>query len=313
MKSNQQLSIFWSPGFLIALAVLVINDHVLKYEFHNSITGKLSDIAGLFLFPIFFSVFAPKYKYHVYWITAVGFIYWKSPLSNEFIYLWNGFMPFKVHRIIDWSDLLTLSILPFSYWYLNKWKVHIFRLHPLPIMIITAFAFIATSRHQRIDVYREYKFKYNQAELIRRLNEIAREDGQIAISNNSKYINYKEPFEGDTIYYHVSGYREYKDTLYDQHGKIDTVRNYQIPLKDTVYIYNHWLYYDLNVQKYFKTKPNDYCSYVKAKMMILDGYNSSEIKIVGFYTMNCQGVFVNKNAAAEIERLEKIFSDKLLK
>jgi hypothetical protein len=37
--------VFRSPGFLIAVAILVTNDFVLKNLFHNWLTGKLSDVA----------------------------------------------------------------------------------------------------------------------------------------------------------------------------------------------------------------------------------------------------------------------------
>jgi hypothetical protein len=40
-----------SPGFALALVVLVLNDHVLKTAYPGWITGKLSDVAGLVLAP----------------------------------------------------------------------------------------------------------------------------------------------------------------------------------------------------------------------------------------------------------------------
>lgn len=48
-----------SPGSLLlhpvmvgCLLLLVVNDHALKARFHNSATGKLSDVVGLALFPV---------------------------------------------------------------------------------------------------------------------------------------------------------------------------------------------------------------------------------------------------------------------
>lgn len=41
------------PVFLGALAVLVLNDHWGKPTFGNLLTGKLSDVAGLVVFPVF--------------------------------------------------------------------------------------------------------------------------------------------------------------------------------------------------------------------------------------------------------------------
>lgn len=40
------------PAALAALAVLVVNDHVLKARFPGFVTGKLSDFAGLVFFPL---------------------------------------------------------------------------------------------------------------------------------------------------------------------------------------------------------------------------------------------------------------------
>jgi len=41
------------PLILGALVLTALNDHVLKYYFHNFLTGKLSDFSGLFFFPVF--------------------------------------------------------------------------------------------------------------------------------------------------------------------------------------------------------------------------------------------------------------------
>ncbi|MFT4086070.1 MAG: hypothetical protein QM658_02775 [Gordonia sp. (in: high G+C Gram-positive bacteria)] len=43
-----------SPWVLLSVAVLLLNDHVLKWQFGNVITGKLSDVAGVFLLPLMF-------------------------------------------------------------------------------------------------------------------------------------------------------------------------------------------------------------------------------------------------------------------
>lgn len=41
------------PVALVAIATLVLNDHVLKRAYPGLITGKLSDFAGLVFFPLF--------------------------------------------------------------------------------------------------------------------------------------------------------------------------------------------------------------------------------------------------------------------
>ncbi len=41
-----------NPIALFSLGLLILNDHILKHRYGNSITGKLSDIAGLIFFPL---------------------------------------------------------------------------------------------------------------------------------------------------------------------------------------------------------------------------------------------------------------------
>ncbi len=43
------------PVPLVAAGVLALNDHVLKARFPGLVTGKLSDVAGAFVFPLFVS------------------------------------------------------------------------------------------------------------------------------------------------------------------------------------------------------------------------------------------------------------------
>lgn len=46
---------FIAPLPLMAVALLAVNDHVLKAAFHNTVTGKLSDFAGCFFLPLYVS------------------------------------------------------------------------------------------------------------------------------------------------------------------------------------------------------------------------------------------------------------------
>ena len=45
----------FSPLPLAAAVVLAVNDHLPKARFHNALTGKLSDLAGCFVLPLFVS------------------------------------------------------------------------------------------------------------------------------------------------------------------------------------------------------------------------------------------------------------------
>lgn len=84
------------PVALGAVAVLVVNDHVLKAAFPGVITGKLSDFAGMLFFPVMLQSaaewlgVAPWADRRVAWacaaITAVGFAAVKTwtPAADAF-------------------------------------------------------------------------------------------------------------------------------------------------------------------------------------------------------------------------------------
>jgi hypothetical protein len=55
MKSDdaaQPGDLMLRPAVLVAIVVLLMNDHVLKDQHPGTLTGKLSDLAGLFFFPV---------------------------------------------------------------------------------------------------------------------------------------------------------------------------------------------------------------------------------------------------------------------
>lgn len=71
MKQHQ--SPLLSVGFIAGLLLLLLNDFYLKANFGNAFTGKLSDVAGLFIFPLFWAVFFPAHKKVIYLSTALFF------------------------------------------------------------------------------------------------------------------------------------------------------------------------------------------------------------------------------------------------
>ena len=111
---KRQYNLLLHPAFLVSLFLLLLNDISLKYEFHNSITGKLSDFCGLFAFVIFWLALIPGRKKSVIISIALFFTWWKSPLSTPFIQGWNETMPFSIARVIDYGDLFALVVLPIA-------------------------------------------------------------------------------------------------------------------------------------------------------------------------------------------------------
>ncbi len=84
------------------------------------VTGKLSDFSGLFIFPLFLYALIGKRKILIYVATGLLFLIWKSPFSSEFINYWNFHIPLQIGRVVDYSDLVALLVLPLSYYFKPK-------------------------------------------------------------------------------------------------------------------------------------------------------------------------------------------------
>lgn len=106
--------IFTSPGFVVALVVLVLNDHVLKAAYPNWLTGKLSDFSGLFAYALFWMAVFPSHRRWVAIATAVAFTWWKSPYSQGVIDAFNRVGLFAIDRVVDYTDLIALTTLPLA-------------------------------------------------------------------------------------------------------------------------------------------------------------------------------------------------------
>ncbi len=137
-----------SNPFLLGLTILLANDFYFKPYFHNWVTGKLSDFSGLFIFPLFLSSFFPKFKKTIFIMTGVGFVFWKSPASQPFIDLWNAWNLFPIQRVIDYTDLLALGVLPIALVFSNQRPALSlpFSFRPVLVSALCIFAFMATTR-----------------------------------------------------------------------------------------------------------------------------------------------------------------------
>lgn len=150
MRGNSR-QILLSPFFILGLFLLLLNDFVLKFQFHNFLTGKLSDFAGLFVFPLFFAAFFPKRKLFIFASTIFLFVFWKSSWSQSSIDFWNSLQLFGIGRTVDYTDLFALSILPPSYFYFKAQTQDTFSLNSAKrisaslVVLLAVFAFTATS------------------------------------------------------------------------------------------------------------------------------------------------------------------------
>lgn len=159
-----------SPCFLLALFLLLVNDLYLKGAFHNALTGKLSDFAGLFVFALFWMTFFPRFQKAVIFSTTLLFILWKSPLSEGFIELWNELSLLPVERVVDMSDLWALSVLPLAHFHESFRQIGELRLSPAVPLLLSAFAFMATSYRSKVDHRADYGFAYSRDSLLTTLH-----------------------------------------------------------------------------------------------------------------------------------------------
>lgn len=106
--------------FLFSLVTLALNDHYFKFHYTSWFTGKLSDMAGIIVLPMLIAFLFPKLgKFSV--ITAgVFFIFWKSDLSQSVIQFYNQMSPIEIERVVDYSDLLVLVLLPLPYYLMQE-------------------------------------------------------------------------------------------------------------------------------------------------------------------------------------------------
>ena len=157
---NRVLAIFTSWPYVLALAVLLVNDALLKYEYPGFITGKLSDLAGLAVVSLPLFAAFPRHARAIYLAVGGAFLWWKSPASGAFISYMNDVLPLTMARTIDYSDLVALAILPFCAKFaarepgslvksvaLRRWVLP-------PLLLATLFGVMATS-------YPRYKRDFN--------------------------------------------------------------------------------------------------------------------------------------------------------
>ncbi|SDD17237.1 hypothetical protein [Niabella drilacis] len=168
--AKQQLG---HPVFLLSVLLLLLNDWFLKPVFHNELTGKLSDFAGLFAFPFFLSVLLPAQKKTVHILTALLFVWWKSDWSQPFIdALNNCYIP--VGRVVDYTDYIALISIAGSAFVLQNRRAY--RLNKIAfnsILIISSFAFAADQMAtEQYALNKEYTFDCSGKQLIAAFNTL---------------------------------------------------------------------------------------------------------------------------------------------
>jgi hypothetical protein len=150
----------WSAGvWWIALAVLVLNDHLLKYAglLPGWLTGKLSDVAGLIVAPVLAARLArartPGTRALAFAAVVIPFCAIKlSPVAADGVVAAIGRVGIRWRLWCDATDLVALAILPLAWRVARAWQTT-WRAHSpshrtrgaLPV-ILGAVACLATSK-----------------------------------------------------------------------------------------------------------------------------------------------------------------------
>ena len=122
---HQAVRTLASPGFVLALVVLVLNDHVLKQAYPGWVTGKLSDVAGLVVAPLLLAVpltllRVPRALLVSMALTGLGFTLTKTSAAGAATTsdLWS-LTGIPTHIRADVTDLLALPAL-YAAWLVHR-------------------------------------------------------------------------------------------------------------------------------------------------------------------------------------------------
>ena len=148
-KSTTKILITWP--FLLSLVILLANDWWFKLAFPGVITGKLSDFAGVAIIGLLLFASRLDRKLIIYVLVSGIFFWWKSPFSETFINIFNELSPLGINRVIDYGDLIALTILPVCQYiteHQSRFTIRSFEsrkiINPL-LSLITALAVMGTS------------------------------------------------------------------------------------------------------------------------------------------------------------------------
>jgi hypothetical protein len=160
------------PAFVLALALLLANDLVLKPAYPGWLTGKLSDFAGLFALPYFLAWLWPRRRFALHVGVALAFVAWKLPLSRPFVALWNAAPWFDIARVEDITDLVALASVCLAWRATPTASRRVVDVPAFALAFVALLAFTATSKVYRAAVRGTYFFAGTAQQLEGRLRAV---------------------------------------------------------------------------------------------------------------------------------------------
>jgi hypothetical protein len=216
--------------------------------------------------------------------------------SQPIIDLWNSTGILQIARVVDFTDLIALSILPIAFmFYSQKNNVISLNLNPIFPLVLAVFAFCATSRATYSPEFNEtFKFNFSKQELVRKINILSSDENflnNIPISLN--LVNSNEfrldDFNIDTIWYYSTG----ADTIYDTMwvykrdivgngnltDEIDTIYRYIHTTKDSMYVDNNGIFF-YHIPVYTNNTKQSYRYFQESKLKLEGNDKSSSVTLL---------------------------------
>lgn len=258
-KTLSNSSKFLSSSICFLLIFLwIMNDHLLKPEFHNKITGKLSDITGLIVFPFF--------------LTAISFIACYGLVKELNLFIFANLGVTILFSIINWSqdwnnwiyanffgnqngtadktDLLCVPVcLLANFYFYKKYSAKEILVSPkrkslhIIAIILSALAFINTSVPD----------KKIESEILYPIILVRPDRGDIYNINDEVYF----------IWYTDGSFKEFSIHLYDEKENL----TYKISLQPS------------QVERRLDERINKYYYIYSANLLLAEGYN--RLTIIG--------------------------------
>lgn len=217
--------------FLSSLVILFLNDHFFKYEYTSWLTGKLSDIVGIILLPMLLTYLFPKLKQHSVYPAGLLFAFWKSPFSESFIKLYNTFSFIPLHRVVDYTDLVVLILLPVPYVLMKNSalidRFSLKKLNPSLVLLPTALILMSTSPGNRYFDYvpytgnlyfNDYSFEVSRSKdeilsELKKRNIVVQKDTARIIAKHKSMLLSTGNFEQKNLYNDQKVYQVSDDSL----------------------------------------------------------------------------------------------------
>lgn len=135
--SNRFIIVLARPSVLLAIGLLLLNDHCLKAHYPGVLTGKISDLAGLFFFPLLIAAFLGPLLARPCWrgrrlsadpvmmvalaLAGGWFVALKATTpSNAWAVGWLNRLTGQSNLVVaDPSDLVALAVLPLTW---HTWR-----------------------------------------------------------------------------------------------------------------------------------------------------------------------------------------------